>query len=122
MTAPLLLPNAEDLPRIVRPFSPEERKQFAELSQDLEVAPELDMLPVQFIGTGKDLNTATSNAVTRAARFMNMSEDEILNRGTVSGEVQISRLPGVVQLSLQVPRRILEEKGLWNLVSEHYNA
>jgi hypothetical protein len=84
------------------------------------VAPELDMLPVQFIGTGKDLNTATNNAVTRAARFMNMSEDEILNRGTVSGEVQISRLPGVVQLSLQVPRRILESKGLWNLVSEQY--
>lgn len=119
---PLLLPNAEDLPRMVRPFSPEERKQFAELSQDLGVVPELDMLPVQFIGTGKDLNTATNNAVTRAARFMHMSEDEILNRGTVSGEVQISRLPGVVQLSLQVPRRILESKGLWNLVSEHYNA
>ncbi len=109
---PLLLPNAEDLPRIVRPFSPEERKEFAELSQDLEVVPELDMLPVQFIGTGKDLNMATSHAVTRAARFMNMSEDEILNRALSVGKCRFR--------CLHVPRRSLESKGLWNLVSEHY--
>ena len=65
--------------------------------------------------------SAVPDAVARAAHFLNVSPDEILNRGTVAGEVQISRLPGAVQLSLQVPREILEENGLWNIVSSQYD-
>ncbi|POB09870.1 acetamidase/formamidase family protein [Sulfobacillus sp. hq2] len=120
LLGPLLLPNIEDLPRIARPFSEAERRQFSELGHTLGIIPALDVLPVQFIGTGKNLNVATDNAVKRAARFMNVGDDEILNRATIAGEVQISRLPGVVQLSLQLPRELLEAKGLWNIAYEQY--
>lgn len=117
---PILLPNPSDLPEIVRPFASEEREAFQALGREIGVDPELNVAPLQFIGTGKDLNQATDNAVARAAHFLNVAPDEILNRGTVTGEVQISRLPGAVQLSLQVSRKILEEKGLWDIVSSHY--
>ena len=51
-----------------------------------------------------------------------MSLAEVRNRVTLTGAVDIGRLPGIVQVSLQVPLRILEDLGIVNLVTEHYEG
>ena len=56
----------------------------------------------------------------RAAKLFGMSIEEVRNRVTISGAVEIGRLPGIVQVSMQVPLSILEKIGIDELVVEHY--
>ncbi len=121
LPGPILLPNADDLPRIAKPYAPAERESFAALAKHYDIVADTDMGSVQFIGTGKDLNAAVDNAVDRAHQFFGLSRDELMNRATVTGEVQITRLPGTVQLSLLLPRTLLEDKGLWPMVKAQYS-
>lgn len=46
---------------------------------------------------------------------------EVLNRVTVTGAVEIGRLQGIVQVSIQVPIRILERLGMDEIVVKHYS-
>jgi len=57
----------------------------------------------------------------RAAELFGMSVEEVRNRVTISGALEIGRLPGIVQVSMQVPLSALERIGLDELVVEHYN-
>ena len=78
------------------------------------------MLLVQVLGSGANLNSAVDNAVFRAAKLFGMSSDQVRNRATISGAVDIGRLPGFVQLSMLVPRDILERLGIVHLVEAQY--
>jgi acetamidase/formamidase len=49
-----------------------------------------------------------------------MSVEEVRNRVTITGAVEIGRLPGIVQISLQVPLRILEKLGIADIMVKHY--
>lgn len=49
-----------------------------------------------------------------------MSLDEVRNRATISGAVDIGRLPGFVQLSLLVPRERLAGLGVLPVVEAQY--
>ena len=48
--------------------------------------------------------------------------DEVKNRSTISGAVDIGRLPGFVQLSLLVPRDRLERLGVVHLAETQYGT
>ncbi len=120
LPGPVLLPRAQDLPPIVQPYTSEERASFEALAQKHGIKADTEVGPIQFIGTGPDLNQAVDNAVGRAHQVLGISSDEVLNRATVTGEVQITRLPGTVQLSLLLPRALLEDSGLWSVVREQY--
>lgn len=120
LEGPILLPNPEDLPHIACPFADQERAELRALGRTIDVAPMDAVTPIQIIGTGSDLNKAVDNAVQRAASFLRVSHDEVLNRGTISGEVQITRLPGTVQLTLQVPIEAMDERGLGPLITSQY--
>ena len=50
------------------------------------------------------VDTAIDNGIERASRLLNMSIDEIRNRATISGAVEIGRVPGLVQINLLAPR------------------
>ncbi|HSR22107.1 MAG TPA: acetamidase, partial [Candidatus Eisenbacteria bacterium] len=80
------------------------------------------VLPVQVLGSGPFVNAAVDNAVTRAARLFGMTVDEVKNRSTISGAVDIGRLPGFVQLSLLVPRDRLDRLGILHLVEAQYGS
>jgi formamidase len=120
LEGPILLPSPEDLPPIARPLAAEEVAAARALGQRIGVTPETEVAPVQFIGTGADLNRATDNVISRAAHFLDVSEAEVRNRATVTGGVDIARLPGAVQLTMLLPFRMLERKGLLELVRAHY--
>ena len=50
-----------------------------------------------------------------------MSIDEVRNRVTITGAVEVGRLPGVVQVTLPVPLKKLEELGLLKIVRKLYS-
>jgi acetamidase/formamidase len=120
LDGPILLPPAEDLPFLARPFSADEVARAKALAAANDTKLEGPMLPVQVLGSGPFVNAAVDNAVSRAATLFGMSVDEVKNRSTISGAVDIGRLPGFVQLSLLVPRDTLERLGIVHLVEAQY--
>ena len=122
LDGPLLLPPAEDLPFLARPFSADEVARGKALAAENATTLEGPVLPVQVLGSGPFVNAAVDNAVARAARLFGMTVDEVRNRSTISGAVDIGRLPGFVQLSLLVPRDKLEQLGILHLVEAQYGT
>jgi acetamidase/formamidase len=120
LDGPILLPPAEDLPFLARPFSADEVARARDLAAANDTRLEGPMLPVQVLGSGPMVNAAVDNAVMRAAKLFAMSSDEVRNRATISGAVDIGRLPGFVQLSMLVPRDTLEGLGIVHLVEAQY--
>ncbi|MFZ5854651.1 MAG: hypothetical protein ACOYXS_09150 [Chloroflexota bacterium] len=78
------------------------------------------VLPIQVLGSGPFINAAVDNGVGRAARLLGMTVDEVKNRATISGAIEIGRLPGFVQVNLLVPRERLERLGIAHLVEAQY--
>ncbi len=121
LDGPVLLPVAEDLPWIARPFTREELERGHRLADHTGVQLHADVAPVQFIGTGTALNDAVENAISRAAKLLGMSRAEVRNRCTIGGGVEIARLPGVVQLTMLAPLDRLDRVGLGGLVRAQYH-
>jgi formamidase len=59
--------------------------------------------PITFIGSGVNLNVATENGLRRAAAVTGPSYEEVLNRATITGSIEVSRLPGTVRAPSCVP-------------------
>lgn len=118
---PIILPNKEDLPLLARPFNEEEKSIAAKLANMWGI-PELEeSLPVAFVGTGATINEATDNALNRAANLLKISVPEVKNRATITGAIEIGRLPGVVTATFLVPVNLLKKSGLYEIVSKHYS-
>jgi len=120
LEGPVLLPLPEDLPRIARPYTKTELTIGQRLANRFGVALQRKTGPIQVIGTGPTINEATDNAIGRAARLLQMSEPEVRNRCTITGAVEIARLPGAVQLTILAPLDRLDAIGLGRLVRRQY--
>lgn len=121
LDGPILLPVAEDLPFIARPYTQAEIEAGERLAQRYHVSLQRNMGPVQFIGTGPTINEATDNAIQRAGEVLRMTQAEVRNRCTITGGVEIGRLPGVVQLTMLAPMDRLDAVGLGQYVRAQYN-
>ena len=109
-------------PPLAQPLSPDERSAVAALAARYGQTWVEDNAPITFIGSGVTLNDATKNGLDRAARVTGLPYDEILNRATIAGSIEISRLPGVARVTFMCPRPILERLGLGQLVEQQYGA
>jgi acetamidase/formamidase len=116
---PLLLPPSEDLPYLARPYDLREQAAGRKLAEMWDVTLE-DAAPVQVVGSGPDLNAATERALKRTAALLRMSVDEVKNRVTISGSVEIGRAPGLVLVTLLAPMERLRTRGLAELVEKQY--
>jgi len=122
LEGPILLPVAEDLPYIARPYTRKELEIGQRLAKQYGVRLQRKMAPIQVIGTGPTINEATDNAIGRAGRLLGMSQAEVRNRCTINGAVEIARLPGAVQLTILAPLPRLDEIGMGKLVRRHYGV
>lgn len=120
LDGPVLLPNVEDLPPLARPFTAEERARALPLARQWGVAAIEESAPIQVVGSGPDLNSATDNGLRRMAALLDMSVAEVRNRATITGGIEIGRHPGIVTVTLLAPLDRLERKGLLPLVREQY--
>ncbi len=119
LEGPILLPPEEDLPPLAKPWREDEWEIVATLARKngIEIEP---AAPLQIIGSGPTINEAATKGFERAANLLGMRLEEVLNRVTITGAVEIGRLPGIVQVSMQVPIKILEKLGIADLAVEHY--
>jgi formamidase len=120
LQGPVLFPVLEDLPFLARPFDATEKENAHALAKQWGVKQIEESGPISVIGTGADLNAATENGLNRAATLLGMSVPEVRNRATITGAIEIGRLPGVVQVTFLAPLKNLEEAGLLQLVREQY--
>jgi formamidase len=120
ITGPILLPLAEDLPHLARPFAPAEKEAARRLADKFGQSVLEDAAPIQVVGSAATLNDAVDNGVARLANLVGMSKEEVMNRVTISGAVEIGRLPGVVTVSTLVPMTKLADLGLAQLVKQQY--
>lgn len=117
---PILLQRPDDLPPMARPMNREQRAAVKALAARFGQATVEENGPITFIGTGRTLNDATHNGVDRAAKVTGLSPEEILNRATIAGSIEISRLPGVVRVTFMCPMTILDRLGIGHLVRRQY--
>src|SRR5205807_86226 len=122
LEGPILLPPVDDLPFLARPFSADEVARARQLAEHNQTRLEGPVLPIQVLGSGPFINAAVDNGLERASRLLGMTLDEVKNRATISGAVEIGRLPGFVQVNLLVPEQRLERVGIADLVSAQYGT
>jgi acetamidase/formamidase len=117
---PVLFPVTEDLPFLARPLTADERTAAEALAARYGGGAIEDSLPVSFVGSGPDLNSAVENGLGRAAAVLGMEVPEVMNRATISGAIEIGRAPGVVQVTFRAPVEALASRGLDGLAREQY--
>ena len=120
LDGPIVLPRSENLPSLARPYTIEEKNEAARLAESHGFPIETDVYPLQVVGSGTDLNAATANGLTRMAALTGYSIAEVKNRATITGDIQIGRLPGVVQVTMLTPSSVLEKLDLFDLYQEQY--
>lgn len=120
LKGPVLFPVAEDLPYLARPITTAERKRALALAKKWGMRRLEETAPISVVGTGADLNKATDCGLQRAAKLLDMSVAEVRNRATITGAIEIGRLPGVVQVTFLAPVEKLKGAGLLALAREQY--
>ena len=120
LEGPILLPPAEDLPYLARPLSTADKARARTLAARLGQSVLEESAPIQAVGSGGTINEAVDNGVARLAALFDMPTEEVLNRVTLTGAVEIGRLPGVVTVSLRVPLEKLSAAGLGDIVKGQY--
>lgn len=118
---PIILPNEDDLPYTAKPFTKEEKRLARELAEEYGLKQLEEAFPISVVGTGADLNIATENAVQRAAALFDLSVEEMKNRITLTGGIEVGRLPGVVTATCQVPKSLLKQAKIFKSVKQQYD-
>ena len=117
---PILLPLMENLPPLARLPSSKELEAARSLANRNGFDIQAEVAPIQVVGSGANLNEATMNGLERMAKLADMDIDEVKNRVTITGGIEIGRLPGIVHISMLTPISRLEQIGIAHLVKEQY--
>lgn len=117
---PILFQRPDDLPPMARPMTREQRAHVEALAARYGQKTIEANAPITFIGSGPTLNDATKVGLQRAADVTGLPYDEILNRATIAGSIEISRLPGVVRVTFMCPLAVLDRIGLGQIAREQY--
>ncbi len=118
---PILLPLEEDLPYLAKPIKDLELRKAERLAKEWNMNNLEKTAPISFVGTGANINLAIENALERGAKFLDISIDEIKNRATITGSVEIGRAPGSALVTLLAPVELLEKAGVYDIIKEQYN-
>ena len=110
----------ENLPPLARLPSNEELEAARSLASRSGFDIQTEVAPIQVVGSGANLNEATMNGLERMAKLADMDIDEVKNRVTITGGIEIGRLPGMVHISMLTPISRLEQIGIAHLVREQY--
>ncbi|MDA4113393.1 MAG: acetamidase/formamidase family protein [Thaumarchaeota archaeon] len=119
LDGPLLFPLERDLPPLARPWRKVEWEKVRRFAKQFGIEPE-PLAPIQVFGSGANINDAAQDGFLRTAKLLGITVEEVRNRVTITGAVEIARLPGIVQVSVQAPLRSLEKLGLAELAIAQY--
>lgn len=117
---PIVIPPMQDLPPLARLPSSGEWEVARSVAKKYGFDIQTKVAPLQVVGTGPNLNDATMNGLERMAKLAAMDINEVKNRVTITGGIEIGRLPGVVHITMLAPMARLEKIGIANLIKEQY--
>ncbi len=120
LDGPIFLPNKEDLPFLAREYTADQLAKAEAIGKELGFEIQKDLLPIEMIGTGPNLNAAVGCGVDRMAKLLGITPDEVKHLVTMTGGVEIGRLPGTVTVTMMVPISKLEQLGIAHLAREQY--
>ena len=120
LDGPILLPNKEDLPFLAKAYTEDQLKKAEVMGERFGFAIQKDLLPIQMIGSGPNLNDAVGCGVNRMAKLLGITPDAVKNWVTMTGGVEIGRLPGVVTVTMMAPVDQLKQLGIAHLAQEQY--
>lgn len=120
LDGPILLPVADDLPYLAKPITRNERKTAMKLAEKWKMNTLEETAPVSFVGSGANLNDAIDCALKRAAEILEITVEEVKNRCTVNGAIEIGRAPGMVTATFLAPVELLKQAGIWEYVQAQY--
>jgi len=120
LEGPILLPNKEDLPFLAKEYTADQLQRAKAIGEKFAFSIQDDLLPIQMIGTGPNLNEAVGCGVDRMAKVLGITPEAVKNWVTMTGGVEIGRLPGVVTVTMMVPVAKLQELGIAHLAREQY--
>lgn len=118
---PIIIPPKKSLPLEFHPITEEEMLLVKRLAMQYNFKITERLYPIQWIGSGDNLHEAIDNAIERASMLTGLEKDDIKNRGTVTGSVDIGRVSGVVYITTMLPESILENLQLMPFINEQYN-
>ena len=121
LDGPILLPNKEDLPFLARAYSDDQIQKAEAMGERFAFSVQKDLLPIQMIGTGPNLNDAVGCGVDRMAKLFGITPEAVENWVTLTGGVEIGRLPGVVTVTMMAPVSKLQQLGIARLAQEQYS-
>ncbi|WP_442916908.1 acetamidase/formamidase family protein [Lysinibacillus sp. 54212] len=120
--SPILLPNIDDLPFLAKPFTKEEKRIARDLADEYGVKQLEEAFPLSFVGTGECIKSATENALNCATKLLELSQEEVKNRATIAGGVEIGRYPGAVTVTAQFPKSMLKNARIFKYVKKQYDC
>ena len=120
LDGPIILQVPEDIPFLAKPLTREESLKAKALAASYDAGEVEESLPVSFVGTGANLNCAIDNGICRASRFFGLSIEEVKNRITISGAIEIGRAPGVVVVTLRVPLKLVPNAQVAEMLRARY--
>jgi formamidase len=120
LDGPILLPNKEDLPFLAEEYTEGQILNAEDIGEKFGFAIQNDLLPIQMIGSGPNVNAAVGCGVNRMAKLLGITPEAVKNWVTMTGGVEIGRLPGVVTVTMMVPTSKLQQLGIAHLVREQY--
>jgi formamidase len=118
LDGPMLLPNKEDLPFLANQYTSDQIDRARSVGEKFGFAVQEDLLPIQMVGSGANLNEAVDCGVARMAKLLGITPEAVKNWVTMTGGVEIGRLPGVVTVTMMAPVAKLRELGIAHLVIE----
>jgi acetamidase/formamidase len=109
INGPIIIPNTSDLNPELKFYSDEEFKYISEAFSDVSENKIQKLIPMQYIGSGPTLEEGINNAIDRISKFTGFSSDEVKNRCTISGSVDIGRTSGLVYLTMMTPYHFIDK-------------
>lgn len=120
LDGPILLPNKEDLPFLGKAYSEDQLKRAEVMGAKFGFAIQKDLLPIQMIGSGPNLNEAVECGVDRMAKLLGITPEAVKNWVTLTGGVEVGRLPGMATVTMMAPIDKLKQLGIAHLAQEQY--
>lgn len=121
LEGPIVIPLEEDLPYLAKPIKKDEKRRAKNLSKKWKIEKLEKLAPISFVGTGGNLNIAIDNSLERGNKVLGLSVEEIKNRVTINGAVEIGRYPGTAIISFLAPIENLKDIGLYEIIKNQYN-
>jgi len=120
LDGPILLPNKEDLPYLAREYTADQLAKAKAIGDKFGFEVQKDLLPIEMVGTGPTINAAVACGVERLAKLLGITTDEVKHMVTMTGGVEVGRLPGTVTVTMMVPLSKLEKLGIARVAQEQY--